>query len=490
MTITQPNILFILTDQQRLDSMAAYGNEWIDARHMDALAARSFIFENCYCTQPVCTPARGSLMTGHYPHATGVVRNKIPLPPETASLGELMPERYHNAHMGKWHLGDDVIAQRGYDTWIAIEDFHRPNYTREEYQNVEPAYNDWLREHGVEPPPWTQSYEAWAGGAGLTEEQTQAGFLGHVASEFIRDYPKGPHAEDPWLLHVNFFEPHPPSPGPLNALYAHDAMEVGPAFMQRPDSGSLVNRLRADFYLGGGNNPLGLAGGDAHDTTTEAGWRKLRAQYFANVTLVDRQLGEIFAALEESGQAERTIIVFSSDHGEMAGDHGMCEKRNLYEEAARVPLLIHVPWLNDGNSKRIPGSLSHVDIMPTLLEMAGAPTPDNIHGTSRADVLRGVSDLSANDVFVEWTGIGDRNLGSEAINRMVAVPWRSVIAPDRFKLNLSPGDQCELYDLENDPHELRNLFDEPAHRDRIRDMAARIRMWQADTGDDMTLPAV
>ena len=155
-----------------------------------------------------------------------------------------------------------------------------------------------------------------------------------------------------------------------------------------------------------------------------------------------------------------------------------------------MPLLIHVPWLNDGNSKRIPGSLSHVDIMPTLLEMAGAPTPDNIHGTSRADVLRGVSDLSANDVFVEWTGIGDRNLGSEAINRMVAVPWRSVIAPDRFKLNLSPGDQCELYDLENDPHELRNLFDEPAHRDRICDMAARIRMWQADTGDDMLLPAV
>ncbi len=129
MTINRPNILFILTDQQRHDSMAAYGNKWIDTRHMDTLAARSFVFENCYCTQPVCTPSRGSLMTGLYPHATGVVRNKIPLPANTASLGELMPERYHNAHMGKWHLGDDVIRQRGYDTWVAIEDFHRPNYT-------------------------------------------------------------------------------------------------------------------------------------------------------------------------------------------------------------------------------------------------------------------------------------------------------------------------------------------------------------------------
>ncbi|NKB59687.1 MAG: sulfatase-like hydrolase/transferase [Alphaproteobacteria bacterium] len=489
MSVKQPNILFVLTDQQRLDSMAAYGNRWIDARHMDALAARSFVFENCYCTQPVCTPSRGSLMTGLYPHATGVVRNRIPLPADTPSLGELMPDDYYNAHMGKWHLGDDVIAQRGFDTWIAIEDFHRRDYSKKEYRNIEPAYNDWLREHGVEPPPWTTSYEAWAGGAGLTEEQTQAGFLGHVASKFIRDYPSGPNTGKPWLLQVNFFEPHPPYTGPLNDLYDHDAIEVGPAFMQRPDTGSLVNRLRADFYLGGGNNPLGLAGGDAHDTTSEAGWRKLRTQYFANVTLVDRQLGKILAALEETGQADNTIIVFSSDHGEMAGDHGMCEKRNLYEEASRVPLLIHVPWLNKGASTRIPGSISHVDILPTLLEFAGAESLPNIHGTSRTGVLRGEADLGTNDVFVEWDGMGDRNLGSPEINRMVSMPWRSVITPERYKLNLSPGDQCELYDLNSDAHEMKNLYDDPAHRDRVRDMAARIRMWQAATADTLTLPA-
>ncbi|MDA0665008.1 MAG: sulfatase-like hydrolase/transferase [Proteobacteria bacterium] len=487
---TQPNILIILTDQQRHDSMAVYGNRWIDARHMDALASRSFVFENCYCTQPVCTPSRGSFMTGLYPHATGVIRNRIPLPPDTPSLGELIPDTYYNAHMGKWHLGDDVVAQRGFDTWLAIEDFHRPDYTRKEYRNIEPPYNDWLRAHGVEPPHWTQSYESWAGGANLTEIQTQAGYLGHVASEFIGGYASGPHAGRPWLLQVNFFEPHPPYTGPLNDLYDHDAIEVGPAFMQRPDTGSLVNRLRADFYLGGGNNPLGVAGGDTHDTTTEAGWRKLRAQYFANVTLVDRQLGKIMAALESSGQADNTIVVFSSDHGEMAGDHGMCEKRNLYEEATRVPLLIHVPWLNNAAQTRIPGSISHVDILPTLLEFAGTESASAIHGRSRARVLRREVDLSDNDVFTEWTGLGDRNLGSPAINRMVSMPWRGVISSDRFKLNLSTADQCELYDLNNDPHEMENLFNDSAQRDRIRDMAARIRMWQAETSDDMPLPAV
>jgi arylsulfatase A-like enzyme len=131
-----------------------------------------------------------------------------------------------------------------------------------------------------------------------------------------------------------------------------------------------------------------------------------------------------------------------------------------------------------------------VDILPTVLDLAGAEDLPAMHGRSRAPVLRGEADLSDNDVFVEWTGAGDRNLGSAAINRMVAMPWRSVISADRFKLNLSPGDQCELYDLNTDPHEMNNLFDDPAERDRVREMAARIRIWQAETGDVMPLPAV
>lgn len=493
MTIDRPNILFVLTDQQRLDSMAAYGNTWIETPNMDALASRSVIFENTYCTQPVCTPARASIMTGLHPSGTGVVRNGIRLPDDTPSLGELMPEEYHNAYMGKWHLGDDVIAQRGFDTWVAIEDFHRASYSRDEYREIEPAYNDWLRSHGITPPPWTESYEAWVPGAGLTEEQTQAGFLGHVASEFISERQGDAHADEPWLLMVNFYEPHPPYTGPLNGLYDPDTIDVGESFMRPPDSGATVNRLRAEYYLNGGNNPLGLAGGDVHDTTTEVGWRKLRAQYFANVTLVDRQLGRILTALDESGQAEHTVIVFSSDHGEMAGDHGMCEKRTLYDGAARVPLLVHLPGGPHGPAsagRRVPGSISHVDLMPTLLELAGAAAPSGIHGTSRVDVLRGDADLDDNDVFVQWNGEGDRDLGSDEINRMVSIPWRSVITGDRWKLNLCEGDRCELYDLTADPEEMRNLFDDPAHRDRIRDMTQRISAWQVATGDTMPLPTV
>ena len=113
-----------------------------------------------------------------------------------------------------------------------------------------------------------------------------------------------------------------------------------------------------------------------------------------------------------------------------------------------------------------------------------------LQGKSLAPVLNGEADLSENDVFVQWNGMGDRNLGTPEINRMASMHWRTVITPDRWKLNLCPADRCELYDLNSDPHEMTNLYDDPKHRDRIRDMAARIRIWQAATGDEVDLPRV
>jgi arylsulfatase A-like enzyme len=486
---SRPNILFILTDQQRYDSLACYGNDWLQAPNLNALADESFVFDAAYVTQPVCTPARASIMTGLYPQSTGLSRNNIPLPESVPVITEMAPEEYYSAHFGKWHLGNDTIRQRGFDHWVSVEDFHRRHYTKREYRNVEADYNQHLRDHGLEPPPWTVSYEGWVAGANLSEEVTQAGFLGKVASEFISDYSKSEHRDDPLLMYLNFFEPHPPYTGPLNGLYDPATLPVGPAFLERPDGGSLVNRLRADHYMGGGLNPLGAQGGDIHDTTTEAGWRKLRAQYFANVTLVDRQLAKVFGALKDAGMWDDTVIVFTSEHGEMAGDHGMLEKRSLYEEAARVPLLMRVPGLGRSHA-RIDGSFGQVDLVPTLLELMGQELPGHLQGKSRLPVLRGEETLLDSEAFVQWNGMGDRNLGSPAINRMVAVPWRGVVTGDRWKLNLSPGDQCELYNLNTDPAEMENLFDRPEHRDRVREMAARIRIWQQQTGDTMPLPAV
>ena len=492
-TTSRPNILFVLTDQQRQDSMACYGNDWIETPNLNTIADHGFVFENAYVTQPVCTPSRASIMTGLYPHTVGLHRNNIPLPADTPTIAELIGDDYYCGYFGKWHLGDDMVLQHGFDTWVSVEDFHRTRATKKEYRFLEADYNDHLRKHGVEPPGPDRSYENWFATAGLTEEQTQAYFLGDTAADFIRNHPQSQHGDMPFMLYVSFFEPHPPYTGPLNDLYDPADISVGPAFLTRPDDSSLLNRLRADYYMAGNLNPLGID--DYHDLTSVDGWRGLRAKYFANVTLVDRQVGKMLDALRETGQWDNTIIVFTSEHGEMAGDHGMLEKRSMYEEASRVPLLMRIPGSGPDTQRatqRIAGSVSLVDLVPTLLDICGTGTDaaPELQGRSLAQVIDGHTDLSANDVFVQWNGMGDRNLGTAEINRMASMPWRTVITPDRWKLNLCATDRCELYDLNNDPHELTNLYDAPEHRDRVRDMAARIRIWQDATGDTAALPAV
>ena len=185
---------------------------------------------------------------------------------------------------------------------------------------------------------------------------------------------------------------------------------------------------------------------------------------------------------------ENTLFAFTSDHGEMAGDHCMLEKRAFYEESARVPLVLSAPWLTK-TQKRVEGVFSHVDLVPTLLDVAGHSVPDSVEGSSQADALETCS-LGDHSAVIEWNGLGDRNLGNPTINTLAALQWRSIATADRWKLNLCAGDQCELFDLNTDPHELINLYNEPEHQDRIRTMAAEIRIWQHQTRDVAPLPAV
>jgi arylsulfatase A-like enzyme len=228
------------------------------------------------------------------------------------------------------------------------------------------------------------------------------------------------------------------------------------------------------------------------DLTTEAGMRKLRAKYLGLVSLVDNAVGEILQALDETGLTDNTIVVYTSEHGDMMGDHGLLRKCVNYEEALKVPLIVRVPWL-DGNGQKIEGRISQIDLVPTLLDLLGEPIPPHLEGTSRASILRGEGTLADNEVFVQWNGTNGwekaaRALGlSESEWADVYGPWRTVISAEGWKLNLSPVDQCELYDLNTDPFEQVNLFDEPSQRDRILDLTERLQQWQEYTADEAPL---
>ena len=513
MSDRRPNIVFLFSDQQRYDTLSCYGADYLDVPNLDALADESFVFQNAYVSQPVCTPARATIMTGLYPHAAGPIVNMINLPEDVKVISEMISDDHYKGYMGKWHLGNDIERQHGFNVWRSSEDGHGTGYTHAQLNNETSTYTEYLVSKGYTPD---RKPAANAEGRGFSllgrrsgirtstfssdahydmpEEDQMASYLAQEACEFIDE-----NKDRPFVLYVSTFEPHSPYHGPFMDQYDPETLPVGPAFLEKPESASMVNKVRADYFM-----KFMLDGEDQtkdpymmnyaasrEDVTTEIGWRTLRAHYMGNITLVDRMVGRINQAIKDAGIEDDTIIVFTSEHGDMMGDHGMLEKRSMFEEASRVPLLMKVPWLSK-SQKIIEGSVGHIDLVPTLLDLIGEDVPDHLQGKSLQPVLQGDEDLSENDVFISWNGydndVPDRFLGDHKINRMLRLPWRTVVTPDRWKLALCAGDQCELYDLNSDPYEQTNLFNDPAQQDRIRDMAARIRVWQVQTGDTAPLP--
>ena len=473
----QPNLLFLFTDEQRADTMACYGNDWISTPNLNRLAGESCVFENAYVSQPVCTPSRSTIMTGLYGHSNGCTANNLPLRPEVKTLAEMIDPRYVRGYFGKWHLGDEIAPQHGFDHWISVEDLYRNYYSKAQDLSRLSDYHHFLLSSGQVPDRESRGARVFSRGlaAKLPEGLTKASFLADQTCRFLQE-----NQDKPFALYVNFLEPHMPFYGPFDALYPAQGLPVGPEFRKRPpQDASLLHQKMAEHYLG-------MPSWQGVDLTSEPGWRQLRAQYLGLVTLVDNAVGRILAALEQTGQADNTIVVFTSDHGDMLGEHGMFAKCVMYEEALRVPLLVRAPWLGR-QGRQIPGRLSQVDLVPTLLEMMGQTVPAGLQGASRAGVLAGAESLAGNDAFIEWNSSNGRTgllKGlTPAQQQCLLAPWRTVVSADGWKLNLSALDRCELYNLSADPFETRNLIDGPAQKGRIADLTARIRDWQIRTGD-------
>ena len=294
-------------------------------------------------------------MTGLYAHTTGCIENNVPLRTDQPVLAELVSDEYERGYYGKWHLGSELLPQRGFTDWVGIEDGYRAHYADPVERSRLSDYHQELIANGFEPDSVDGELHTFSRqtAAEMPEDFTKARFLGRRAAEFINA-----NAGRPWVLYVNFLEPHMPFTGPLNELHDPADLGTGSAFLRKPpEDAALVNRVLADYYAGVQWRDF--------DLTTEAGWREVRRNYWGLVTLIDRATGDILKALDESGQAGDTIVVFTSDHGDMMGDHNILAKCVLYEEAVRVPLLLRVPWLS--NQRRdVGGRVSLVDLVPTL----------------------------------------------------------------------------------------------------------------------------
>ena len=444
----KPNLLFIWTDEQRADTMAAYGNTKIHTPNLNRLASASFVFKRAYITQPVCSPSRASVMTGLWPHTLGIVENNIPLTSRTQCLPEMIdsPE-YQTGYMGKWHLGDEIFSQHGFNEWVSIEDGYYKYYSSPDKKQARSDYYHFLVSRGHKPDTraFSRKYAA-----SLPFAESKPKFLETKACDFLRR-----HREEPFILYINFLEPHMPFTGPFNN--EHDPGDVDlPENFDDPleENEPLVYRKRR-------KQMMRKYGPD------EKSYRELISRYWGLVTEVDTAVGRIYRTLEELGLADNTIVVYTSDHGDMMGSHRLVEKCVMYEEAVKVPLLLRVPWMSK-QQNMIEEPVSHIDLVPTLLELMKCQKPRHLQGRSLLPLMKG-GKAAEDHVFIEWPTI------------------RTVVSPDGWKLSLFTDDKCQLFNLTKDPGETTNLYDSGKYEDVIRRLTKKINDWQKKNKDTVEL---
>ena len=438
----RPNILWICTDQQRFDTIAALGNNRIRTPHIDRLVDDGVAFTQAYCQSPVCTPSRASFLTGRYPRTTRCRQNGQSIPADERLLPRILADHGYDCGLaGKLHLAscsDGKVEERIDDGYRV---FHWSHHPQPDWP--ENAYTQWLGSKGLS---WDELYsgpEEQYVKVGVPAEHHQTSWCAEMAVDFIREHAGG---EQPWLFSVNTFAPHHPFDPPAKYLDRYRPEEM-PLPKQRP--GELVNKpiYQQLDHKWAHNSPGGMdvASLTGHDS------QRIRAAYYAMVEHIDHEVGRMLAALDETDQRENTVVVFMSDHGEMLGDHGLFLKGpHFYDEAVRVPLVLSWP----GRIKtglRSDALVELTDLAPTLMECCGLSPEPQMQGKSLRRILTGEADPSAHreQVFCEyynsWTH--PRSYGTMLRTR-------------REKIVVYHGaERGELYDLEADPDEFENLWD-------------------------------
>ncbi|MGZ0174089.1 MAG: sulfatase family protein [Planctomycetales bacterium] len=468
-----PNILFIMTDQHRWDCTGANGNKQIRTPNFDRLAAEGANFTHAFVNAPVCVPSRASFFTGRYPHSH---RNRVNYTPldrsEILMQARLRDSGYATASVGKLHLYPPTVAEAkrtGFD-FVELHDAVGPLDRFSDYVA-------WRKEHD---PQAKISYRAYAKDIepgknpfrqAIDDKYTETTWVGERTRHYIRTLGE---SKKPFFIFSSFWKPHSPFevPVPFDRLY--DDVTIP---LPQPQSLDDIKRLPFPLRL------LILRGKPAYDLDRER-LQWMYRSYYGAISQIDREVGLMMQALKAAGLGENTIVVFSSDHGDQLLEHGLTGKNCFYDASVRVPLTFHFP------KKIRPGEFDHlvesIDVLPTLFELAGLPEPYENQGRSLAPLIADTGKVYAprDAVFCENVipeVITGGRLDFEFQKRVgikgVRHPDAKMVRTRRWKYNYYPEGYAELYDLQNDPHEMKNLADDPAHREVVFEMKDRLLHW-------------
>lgn len=477
MSVDKPNILWICTDQQRYDTIGALGNPYVSTPNIDSLVADGVAFTHAYCQSPICTPSRSSFLTGMYPSATHVNGNGNDYYPETYPLitRTLADIGYDCGLIGKLHLASaygriEPRANDGYRYW---QYSHAPRDDWIEGHD----YADWVRSKGYILGELTKKPE------GVPAELHQTTWCAEKTIDFIREKRDGP-----WLASVNIYDPHPPFNPPQSYREQFNPDEIPDPLFKESDLEQQDQLSKIDFQSNVRTpdeldirNPI-IPQSPGSKTNSELIGRRdaktLIAAYYAMIKLIDDQLGRILNELDEVGQRENTVIIFTSDHGEMLGDHGLIQKGcRFYEGLVRVPLIFSCPGLFECGLQT-DALVELVDKVPTLFECAGLPVPVEMHGRSLLPILKGHSDVNHHRDYVRCEYYDALDMRDHS--------YATMYRDKRYKLVVYHGHgEGELYDLVDDPDEFNNLWHTPKMQETKLDLLKRsfdVSMFAIDKG--------
>ena len=476
MSTQQPNVLFITTDQQRFDTINALGASHMETPNLDRLVDEGVIFTDCHVTAPSCAPSRASLFTGYYPHTTGIYRNGDRW---TSSWVEDLAETgYYTINIGKMHTAP-------YDTPLGFNERYEVE-NKDRYLGDVPAGEPPLPGEKYYVDEWDRAlqarglikqqrefYRQWDDyeerlGAfewELPEDAHPDVFVGDFATQWLD---RMPSFDQPLFMEVGFPGPHPPfDPTPE---YAQEYLERDlpmPIVSQADLEGQPVPMKALREHSESVDHDSVTHDLDA----TDGQLHRQRAYYYANVAMIDEQVGKILDALEANG-CDDTVVIFTSDHGEALHDHGHIQKWTMYDVVTNVPTIVWSPDRFEPDT--VDDLVSLFDLGPTVLELAGAEVDKTIEAESLVPALEGDNEWSGRDVvFAEHARDGI----------LRETEFMTMVRTDDWKLvHFVDHDEGMLFDLNEDPDEMENRWDDPAVQDKKRELRDTLLNWRIESG--------
>jgi choline-sulfatase len=444
------NVLLVMADQLAAGWLPAYGHTDVHAPNLTALANGAAVFESAYCPSPLCAPSRAGLLSAQLPSRVGVFDNAAEMPATVPTLThQLRAHGYYTGLVGKMHfVGPDQL--HGFEERLTPD--------------IYPGDLDWTPDWRLPPGEQLSWYHTMDSvlDPGVCAASMQQDYDDEVAFRAVRkifDLARY-DVERPFFLVVSFSNPH-------------DPWELRPRYWELYDRAAIdlpaVPRIPLDEADPHSRRLRQMCGVDEVDLSSDQ-LRAARHGYFAAISYMDERVGEVLAALRDATLDEDTIVAFTADHGEMLGERGLWYKMSFFEHSARVPLLIRMPGA--ASPRRVAQPVSLLDLAPTLLELTGAPWPEEhmqeLDGRSVVGLMTGEAEARPAPVPAEYLAEG------------VTAP-AVMVRRGRHKFIACPGDPEQLYDLADDPAELVNLAADPDHRATVAELRDEVaRHWELE----------